>query len=76
MPTSDDLLDYAGIAQLTGLSRSTLRNYRTRGYFPEPDELLTPDRPRWRTSTVRDWLLQRPGRGSPGVARRGKHAAR
>lgn len=66
---SDELLDYAGVATVTGLSAATLRGYRAAGRFPKPDVMLAADRPRWFESTITAWLAdpqQRPGRGSPG----------
>jgi predicted DNA-binding transcriptional regulator AlpA len=69
MTDDDPLLDYAGIATLTGLTRATLRRYRSIGLLPPPDELPVPDRPRWRTSTITAWAKARPGRGAPGHPR-------
>lgn len=63
MRDTDPLLDYRDIAEMTGLSQSTLRTYRTQGRLPEPDELPAADRPRWRKSTVERWLTTRPGQG-------------
>jgi predicted DNA-binding transcriptional regulator AlpA len=67
--TEDKLLDYAGVAKRTGLAPSTLRRYRSIGLLPEPDELPVPDRPRWRESTIDEWMQNRPGRGAPGRPR-------
>lgn len=69
MEPTDALLDYAGVAALTGLTPSTLRRYRSIGLLPEPDELPVPDRPRWRAETIRRWQAERPGRGAPGRTR-------
>ncbi|WP_256789863.1 MarR family transcriptional regulator [Frankia sp. AvcI1] len=68
MPDPDDLLDYAAIAALLStpdrtVKPSSVRGYRTRGQMPEPDELPAPDRPRWRRSTITEWLANRPGKG-------------
>ena len=37
--TTDPLLNYAAMAEMTGLVESTLRRYRSIGVLPEPDEL-------------------------------------
>ncbi|MCM3882143.1 helix-turn-helix domain-containing protein [Frankia sp. R82] len=60
----DPLLSYSEIATIAGVSAKTMRNYRAAGRFPPPDELPAPDRPRWRRSTVLDWLATRPGQGA------------
>lgn len=65
MARTDRLLSYTEVAELTGLAPVTLRKYRQLGYLPEPDELPVPDRPRWRASTIRAWMKNRPGRGTP-----------
>lgn len=70
------LLDYAGLAAKTGLALSTLRRYRSIGLLPEPDAMPAPDRPRWRESTIAQWMSQRPGRGAPGRKRRPKQPPR
>ena len=54
----DPLLGYREIAEQTGVREATLRNYRRRGYMPEPDVMLA-DRPRWRTSTIAHWIRMR-----------------
>lgn len=66
---TDELLDYTAVAALANVVPATLRRYRADGRMPEPDELPTPDRPRWRTSTINAWLAARPGRGAPGHKR-------
>lgn len=58
------LLGYAELAELTGLSRSTLRNYKAKGYLPAPDDNSVADRPRWTAATIQDWIKHRPGRGA------------
>ena len=67
---SDELLDYAGVAAVTGLSAATLRGYRAAGRMPDPDASPAPDRPRWRRATITSWLAERPGRGAPGRTRK------
>jgi len=64
MSDGDELLDYAGVAEETGLAPSTLRRYRMIGLLPDPDALPAPDRPRWKRSTIRYWKAHRPGRGN------------
>lgn len=68
-PAAPELLDYAGVAELTGLKAGTLRRYRSIGLLPEPDALPVPDRPRWSEATIRYWLEHRLGRGAPGRPR-------
>ena len=69
MTETTDLLCYADIAELTGLTAATLRRYKREGYMPAPDDLPVPDRPRWHRSTIDQWLTQRPGQGAPGRPR-------
>lgn len=71
----DELLSYAEVAALTGISAATLRSYRAAGRMPAPDELPVPDRPRWRRSTIVGWMANRPGRGAPGQTRRPRGGA-
>jgi hypothetical protein len=68
----EDVVDYVSRETGSTVTRSTLNGYLVRRMpranpFPEPDERV-PDgrwvRPRWRRSTVRSWLLERPGAGS------------
>jgi hypothetical protein len=61
-------LGYAQIAELTGLTRATLRSYRAKGLLPEPDDTSVPDRPRWSAETIARWRLQRAE--SPGMGNR------
>jgi hypothetical protein len=70
-PTSPgaDLVGYAGIAAITGLTPATLRRYRAIGLLPAPDALAAPDRPRWTRATIERWMANRPGRGAPGRPR-------
>jgi len=58
MDDDDPLLAYKEIAEQSGVGEATLRNYRRRGYLPEPDVMLA-DRPRWRASTIDKWLRLR-----------------
>jgi predicted DNA-binding transcriptional regulator AlpA len=68
--TTDGPLSYEEVAAITGLTAATLRFYRSKGLLPEPDASPVPDRPRWRRSTIDNWLANRPGRGAPGRPRR------
>jgi hypothetical protein len=75
----DRLVGYEGVARLTGLRPATLSNYlsKSRGrpaetrLIPAPEEYpgAVADRPRWRVGTIREWMANRPGRGSPGRPR-------
>lgn len=58
MDDDEPLLGYREIAELSGVGEATLRNYRRRGYLPEPDVMLA-DRPRWRSATVQKWMRLR-----------------
>jgi predicted DNA-binding transcriptional regulator AlpA len=69
MTEQADLLSYADIAELTGLTVMTLRRYKREGYMPAPDVLPVPDRPRWHRATIDQWLISRPGQGAPGRPR-------
>lgn len=55
---AEPLLGYKEISELSGVGAATLRNYRRRGYMPEPDVMLA-DRPRWRSSTIEKWMRMR-----------------
>ena len=58
MEEEEELLGYKEISARTGVGEGTLRNYRRRGYLPEPDVMLA-DRPRWRSSTIERWVRLR-----------------
>lgn len=58
MIEDDPLLGYREISEISGVGEATLRNYRRRGYLPEPDVMLA-DRPRWHDSTIKNWLRLR-----------------
>ncbi len=60
----EPLLDYTDIAELAGISPSTVRAYRSSGHLPQPDIQTSPRRSRWKLSTVRTWLENRPGVGA------------
>ena len=67
--TPDDLLGYAQIAEFTAelgrpIKTQSLRAMRASGRMPAPDDRTVPDRPRWRRSTVVEWLDARPGQGT------------
>ena len=58
MDEDEPLLGYKEIAEQSGVGEATLRNYRRRGYLPEPDVMLA-DRPRWRAATIEHWMRLR-----------------
>ncbi len=60
----DPLLSYGEIGKIAGVKAQTVRNYRSAGRMPPPDDLSVPDRPRWHRSTVLAWLASRPGQGA------------
>jgi hypothetical protein len=68
-PDPDELLTYADIARMLGVSPATAVSLRRKGYLPPADEYPVPDRPRWRRSTIEAWIPTRPGRGAPGRPR-------
>jgi predicted DNA-binding transcriptional regulator AlpA len=57
-----DLLGYAQVADLLGVSQATVRKYNSDGFMPAPDQLVL-GRPFWRRATITAWQRQRPGRG-------------
>jgi predicted DNA-binding transcriptional regulator AlpA len=64
MTDDDPLISYGEMAAHAGVTRSTLRKYRSEGRLPPPDDASVPDRPRWRRSTFEAWMAARPGRGA------------
>ncbi|SNQ48118.1 conserved hypothetical protein [Frankia canadensis] len=69
----DPLLGYQEIAAMANVKPVTIRGYRRDGRFPPPDDLPTPDRPRWYRSTVLAWLASRPGQGARTDRKREDH---
>jgi hypothetical protein len=63
-----DQLTFDQAADLACLPVQTLRTYRTRNTFPEPDGYLGRT-PWWYRSTVLHWLQVRPLRGQRGRGR-------
>lgn len=61
-----DYLDFAGVAEMTGLSASTVSWRHRTGQFPDPDIVLERT-PGWRPRTVRAWLLDRLQQKAPGL---------
>lgn len=49
------LMDYAAIAQATGLEPAVLRLWRSRGKMPEPDYMIAQS-PGWLAGTIEDWV--------------------
>ena len=59
----DPLVSLSDVAELTGMSRSAISNWRRRFRdFPEPDA-GTAANPQFRFSAIRDWLAAHPGLG-------------
>lgn len=69
MNAADPLLTGPEVAERIGIGAATWRGYVSRGHAPQPDD---PDdgrpinrrRPRWLTSTVDHFALNRPGQGA------------
>jgi predicted DNA-binding transcriptional regulator AlpA len=57
------VLGLAEIADLLGVSRQTVDQWRTRGRLPEPDGTVG-GRPAWRTETITAWAAQTGRAGS------------
>lgn len=62
--TQDEQLTTKQVAALTGLAVSSVREFRRRGTFPEPDGYLEAT-PWWRRRTIERWLAARPPVGRP-----------
>lgn len=59
------LLDAESAAARARVKRGTWTSYVARGQAPRPDERdLRTGSPRWRESTVDEWLAARPGQGA------------
>ncbi|THJ49416.1 MarR family transcriptional regulator [Candidatus Frankia alpina] len=75
MDDIDPLVDYREMARLSGLTAGTLRGYKQHGLMPVPDDLSQPARPRWKLSTFKGWMANRPGRGArTDLRRKGERA--
>ena len=65
-----ETVTYLGLADLAaraGISKNTADSYRSGGYLPEPDALITSNGRvvrGWLPETVDAWLANRPGRGA------------
>lgn len=57
-PAEPDYLDFAGVAEMTGLAEATIAWRHRMGQFIEPDITLGKT-PGWRPSTIRTWALAR-----------------
>lgn len=44
------------VAEKVGVQPATIRSWRRRGKFPEPDLLPTPQAPLWAVTTVDAWM--------------------
>lgn len=56
-------LSYAEIADLIGVSASTLRSYYSTNRMPRPDATIGTT-PGWTETTIRSWMENRPGPGA------------
>lgn len=61
---SDELMGYAEIADLLGVKRRTVRQWRWAGRFPEADASLS-GTSLWLRHTVEEWAKERDERRSP-----------
>lgn len=61
-----EYLDFAGVAEMTGLAAKTVAWQHRMGLFPAPD--ITLERtPGWRPRTIRAWLLEKLQAKAPGL---------
>lgn len=63
------LLDYAAIADLTGIDAQMLRMYANRGKMPEPDYRIAQS-PGWLPETIEEWVATFTPEGLPPARRR------
>ena len=56
-------LSYAEIADIIGVSASTLRSYYSTNRMPRPDATIGTT-PGWTESTIQTWMQNRPGPGA------------
>lgn len=61
---TEDQLTTKEVAEILDLSENTIRIYRKRGRFPNPDGVLGKT-PWWRRATIDKWTAERPGMGRP-----------
>lgn len=54
---------YAELAEITGISASTLRSYYSSGRMPRPDATIGTT-PGWTEKTIHEWMDNRPGTGA------------
>lgn len=59
-----DQLTTGEVAALVGIRPDSVRRYRLRGVFPDPDGYVGRT-PWWRRPTVEAWLASRQGPGRP-----------
>lgn len=57
-----DFVDMHGLAELLGVTYTTVRTYRRRGELP-PEDFTVGGSPAWRRETIEEWRTSRPGRG-------------
>lgn len=51
---TDRLLSYLDLVDILGVSYITLRQWKSRGKLPEPDQVVD-NKPMWTESTIREW---------------------
>ena len=79
LPGDGRVLDLAGIATFLGVAATTPQQWRQRDQLPPADpDLSFPDKPVWRTGTIRRWAMfppeGQPKRWPPGAASRSRPA--
>lgn len=60
-----DLVGVAAVAEITGLSETSIRTYVTRRTIPEPLPVGGSDALVWHREDIERWVATRPGRGRP-----------
>lgn len=52
----DPLIGFAELADLAGVKVQTTWEWKKRGLLPEPDQIVKPNKSRWRRSRLLAWL--------------------
>jgi len=55
-PALAPLLDIAGLERLLGCDERTIARMRSSGRFPKPDLVVGRRLPRWKASTLTEWI--------------------
>jgi predicted DNA-binding transcriptional regulator AlpA len=63
------LMDYAAIAERTGLEVQMLRLYKARGKMPAPDYMVSQS-PGWLPETIEEWVKSFTPEGLPPARKR------